>query len=235
MGIRRGLRLDGGGSSGAPAGRRKVSSSVNKLVACAVLAVLSYGLVVWVGSVRVNDHTPAGRVPTSAIIKPPVVTAAPPHESGVDTGHSAPADTAAAAAVAERVIEPEVKTEPDYTLPIRAQDLPPELVGLMQAAYGEFGRGNIEYAAMLAQEALAISEDYPAVRPMLYGMIGYSYEKLGYIDMAMEQYRLGLDLYSLERNSYEGMRRLDPEFAATHPELPVTPPAKVEDKPESTQ
>ena len=125
---------------------------------------------------------------------------------------------------------PELQAEPDYEAQIRMQDMPPALLQLMQAAFVEFYRGNIEYAAMLSLEALEASDDYPAAKPMLYAIVGNSYEKLGYIDMALEHYRAALAIYPSHRASYGGMRRLDPEFAASHPKLPAKSAGKTADK-----
>jgi tetratricopeptide (TPR) repeat protein len=125
--------------------------------------------------------------------------------------------------------------EVDYAAQIQGENIPPEVLSLMQSYFVEFTKGNIEYAAMLAQEALEISDDYPVVKPTLYGIIGHSYENLGYIDMAIEQHRAALEIYPLHRSSYNGMRRLDPEFAATHPPLPVPEASKIKTEIETTQ
>jgi hypothetical protein len=86
--------------------------------------------------------------------------------------------------------------ELDYAAQIQLANMPPEALSLMESYFVEFTKGNIEYAAMLVQEALAI--------------------------------------YPLHRSSYNGMRRLDPEFAATHPPLPVPEASKIKTEIETT-
>jgi len=114
----------------------------------------------------------------------------------------------------------------DFEKVLSTEDLSPELIALIQTAYVEFTRGNIDHAALIALDAMELSENKPRVRLTLHYMIGYSYENLGYIDMAREQYQMALAIYPKHRPSYASMRRLDPEFSAAHPALPPLKPKK---------
>lgn len=209
-----------------------VNTRTRTLLVAILLTLVMVGLTVWLAPDSVDSTQRAvsdGIAPVTALEgkgAPKLEKAGeddyPPDTTG--TGPSVP-DAPIAYVAAPR--EPEPEPEPDYEAQIWAdKDLPPALLNLMQSAFVEFYRGNVEYAAMLSQDALEISDDYPAVKPMLYGMIGYSYEKLGYNDMAIEQYRAALEIYPLHRTSYDSMRRLDPEFAASHLKLPAVIPSR---------
>ena len=112
----------------------------------------------------------------------------------------------------------------DYETQLRGEDLPPQLLELLQSAYIENALGNFDQSALTALDALEISDQYPLVKPMIYGVIGANYEQLGYLDMAMEQYRKALALHPTQRTSYDAMRRLNPDFAKNHPPLPIKVP-----------
>lgn len=116
----------------------------------------------------------------------------------------------------------------DPLAPIKPELLPPELQEMVEVIFVAFYQGNHEYAALVALDALELSDAYPNVMLMLHTTIGVNYEKLGYIDMAIEQYQQALALLPDHRNSYNALRRLDPQFAANNPELPkeVKPAAR---------
>lgn len=206
-----------------------MSIGTRTLVGASLLALVIAGLTAWLATDSVDSiqrDVSGGAAPGTALGD----KSAPRAEKleklkKAEEGDYPPATTGSAPDTPIAAM-PALPREPDYAAPIQGQDLPPALLNLMQAAFVEFYRGNVEYAAMLSQDALEISDDYPAVKPTLYGMIGYSYEKLGYNDMAVEQYRAALAIYPLQRTSYDGMRRLDPEFADTHPKLPIGTKAK---------
>ena len=201
-----------------------------------VIVVVMTGWRLWWAPASVDSRQPALADGTAAVTRlggesaPQAGEGAYPRDTP-ETGGSVAARPIADPAVAPRQLQP----EPDYEAQIRGVDLPPALLDLIQSAYIEFARGNLEYAAMLAQEAVALSDGHPVVKPILYGMIGYAYERLGYIDMAVEHYRLALAIHPLQRNSYNGMRRLDPQFAATRPELHPAPSTQKEQKTETVQ
>jgi tetratricopeptide (TPR) repeat protein len=109
---------------------------------------------------------------------------------------------------------------PDYQADFDGADIPLELREMLRDGYVAFSKGNLDHAAHLSLDALEMSYDYPAIRPTLYSLVGLCYEKLGYFDLAMEQYGEALSLYPEHRASYKAMRRLDPQFAETHLALP---------------
>ncbi len=83
----------------------------------------------------------------------------------------------------------------------------------------EVAAGNYDYAALIALDAEELSADYPQVQLLLLSSIARNYENLGYLDMATEQYRRVLAIDPGHAPSYNALRRLDPEFDATHREL----------------
>ena len=196
-----------------------------------LLALAIFGLTSWL-----VDPTPVGSIQPRGVKGPPAVKALEDHimpnaekvqdpgGGGVSSRHRIRRQLAARAQHRYTAVPGELELEPDYEAQLRGEDLPPALLNLFEAAFVEFYRGNTEYAAMLALDALEISDDYPVVKkPRLHGIVGHSYELLGYFDMAIEHYRAALAIYPLQRTSYDGMRRLDAEFARTHPELPIKP------------
>jgi len=195
-----------------------VRAALRVLAWCAALAVITYGVVFWLAPATVEVDAAGEAAPVAPVERGEAV---PPGASGSSASLAVRENNAPDTPAAGIAPQEEAPAEPDYSAQILSEDLPPEVLSLIQAAFVEFYRGNIEYAAMLAQEALQASGDYPAVRLMLYGMIGQSYESLGYNDLAIEHYRQALALYPLQRTSYDGMRRLDPAFAAANPELPL--------------
>ena len=128
--------------------------------------------------------------------------------------------------IAEPTTEPALDEEApapedvDFTAPIKAGEVPPEVVEMMRAYFYELMSGNFDHAAMIALNTLELTTDHPKLTLLIHSHAGYCYEKLGYIDMAIEQYQLALAMFPEQRQSYQAMRRLDPEFAKTHPEFP---------------
>lgn len=120
----------------------------------------------------------------------------------------------------------EENQEIDFLKPINFEEVPPELKEVIRSVYVEYYRGNYEYAAMIALDALEMSEDYPKIQLIMHTGAGIGYEKIGYIGMAIEQYQQALAIFPEHRHSYNAMRRLDPAFAASHPELPKPQPKK---------
>lgn len=121
--------------------------------------------------------------------------------------------------------------EIDYVHGVRGEDLPPEVLEQVQALYTEAALGNYDHAAHVALDLLEQAENYPQYRPMLHGIVGYAYEKLGYIDMAIEQYRSALAIFPEHRPSYMAMRRLDAEFARNNRPLPASVKAPGQEHP----
>lgn len=86
--------------------------------------------------------------------------------------------------------------------------------------------GNIEHGAMLAIEASTMVSGQPDLKTSLHHAAGHNYEQLGYLSMAVEQYSIALTIKPNHKPSHDGMRRLDPNFSKTHPELPKPPPLR---------
>jgi hypothetical protein len=116
--------------------------------------------------------------------------------------------------IAQETVALDVKTAVPFT------QMPIELREMTMAYFMAYRQGNYEFAALIALDAIEISDDYPAIKIMMHTGAGLNYEKLRFIEMAIEQYQLALIITPEHRPSYTALRRLDPEFAATHPELP---------------
>ena len=116
-------------------------------------------------------------------------------------------------------ITPETSTPDPKTVTPRVT-FPAELSDMLASYFTAQRQGNYEFAALVALDAIEISDDYPKLKVVLHAGAGQSYEKLGFIEMAIEQYQLALSINPEHRLSYISMRRLDPAFAASHPELP---------------
>jgi hypothetical protein len=116
--------------------------------------------------------------------------------------------------ITPEAVAPRLKT----AVPSFAQ-MPIELREMTRAYFIAYGQGNYEFAALIALDAIEISDDYPGIKIMMHTGAGRNYEKLGFIGMAVEQYQLALTISPEHRPSYKALRRLDPEFAASHPEL----------------
>jgi hypothetical protein len=135
------------------------------------------------------------------------------------------AEPAIGAALAESTVEePQdispTQSEPDYDTNLRLQDIPPELMLLLSAVFREHQAANHAHSALLALDVIALSGDLPKLKLLMRSTIGWNYEKLGYMDLAIEQYRVALSMRGKNQVSYAGMRRLDPEFAKSNPEFP---------------
>lgn len=102
----------------------------------------------------------------------------------------------------------------------RFDQIPQAVSENLMSVYREIGFGNFDQAAHIARDTLEISAQYPNVTIELYYLQGLCYERLGYIDMAMAEYASALALYPDHRPSYTAMRRISPEFALKHEELP---------------
>lgn len=196
---------------------------MNRPLIYAAIAITSLviGLLLWPQSqqpvITVAEHTAGYAAPVSA----PALPATEPEKQHVElspkpkiTDWQASSPPAPPTMTVENI---------DPQAPINAEQLPPELQEMVQVIFVEFYKGNHEFAALIALDALEISDAYPNVTLMLHTTIGVNYEKLGYIDMAIEQYQQALALLPGHHNSYNALRRLDPEFAANHPELPKEP------------
>jgi tetratricopeptide (TPR) repeat protein len=146
--------------------------------------------------------------PAQPLAKPPLVTT--DLQEAPDVAHSAA--TPSVEVVSKLSL-------PDYQSVFDHREISPELRETLRNAYIAFSKGNLDHAAHLSLDALELSDSYPAIRPTIYSLLGLCYEKLGYFDMAMEQYWQALSLYPEHRASYKAMRRLDPQFAETHPAL----------------
>lgn len=116
--------------------------------------------------------------------------------------------------IAPEALTPDSKT---VTPPVA---FPDELRDMLVAYFNAQKQGNYEFAALVALDAIEISDDRPKLKVVLHAGAGQSYEKLGFIEMAIEQYQFALVINPEHRLSYISMRRLDPEFAASHPDLP---------------
>jgi hypothetical protein len=116
--------------------------------------------------------------------------------------------------ITQEAVAPDVKTAVPFT------QMPIELREMTMAYFMAYRQGNYEFAALIALDAIEISDDYPAIKIMMHTGAGLNYEKLRFIEMAIEQYQLALAMNPEHRPSYTALRRLDPEFAASHPELP---------------
>jgi hypothetical protein len=116
--------------------------------------------------------------------------------------------------ITQETVAPDVKTVVPLT------QMPIELREMTMAYFMAYRQGNYEFAALIALDAIEISDDYPAIKIMMHTGAGLNYEKLRFIEMAIEQHQLALIITPEHRPSYTALRRLDPEFAATHPELP---------------
>ena len=117
--------------------------------------------------------------------------------------------------ITQESVAPDVKTVVPFT------QMPIELREMTMAYFMAYSQGNYEFAALIALDAIEISDDYPAIKTLMHMGAGQNYEKLRFIEMAIEQYQLALITTPEHRPSYTALRRLDPEFAATHPELPT--------------
>lgn len=111
-------------------------------------------------------------------------------------------------------VAPDLKTAAPYT------QIPIELREMIRDAFTAYRQGNYDFAALIALDAVEISNDYPQIKTLMLNGAGLNYEKLGFIEMAIEQYQLALEVTPKYRPSYNALRRLDPAFAASHPELP---------------
>jgi tetratricopeptide (TPR) repeat protein len=105
-------------------------------------------------------------------------------------------------------------------------ELPGELRELLELAVVETIRGNYTNAALVALDAIELSDKYPSKREYLHQLAGWNYEQAGSFDFAMEQYRLALAINPTQRNAYSGLRRLDAKFGEDHPPLPTVTSVK---------
>lgn len=112
--------------------------------------------------------------------------------------------------------------------PPNFNNLSPELQEQVRAAASEYQLGHYAHAAMLALDTLDklntrySGPDNSLLILGLYAGAGLSYEKLGYTDLAVEQFQKVLALDPGHRGSIDAMRRLDPVFVARHLALPGT-------------
>jgi tetratricopeptide repeat protein len=72
-------------------------------------------------------------------------------------------------------------------------------------------RGNFDQAVHVFFDCLSALENYPELTVKLRAMIGRSYERLGYIDMAIEQFQRALAMDPGNPLSNAALKRLDPE------------------------
>jgi hypothetical protein len=192
-------------------------SMLRKLSLVLVVALLLATLLTWWGS-RARPILPgtpqhAGSVPaidpaSSPATLRPVDATAPGEEGELLPTHNRGKVQQAGDAAAR-----------DDQIPAIPADLPPELSALLGTIMKEVAAGNYDHAALIALDAEELSADYPQVQLLLLSSIARNYENLGYLDMAIEQYRRALALDPGHAPSYNALRRLDPEFEAIHPEL----------------
>jgi tetratricopeptide (TPR) repeat protein len=103
---------------------------------------------------------------------------------------------------------------------VKFAQLPSELREMIGTYFIAYRQGNYDFAALVALDAIELSDDYPKIKILMHAGAGQCYEKLHFIEMAIEQYQQALVIDPKHRPSYMALRRLDPEFAASHPELP---------------
>jgi hypothetical protein len=192
-------------------------SMLRKLSLVLVLVLLIVSLVTWWGS---RERPTLPDLPDNAVPAPAMGTDSSP-------ATLRPADATAPGEEGELSptrTQGEVKQAGDAAArddqsPAIPTDLPPELSALLGTIMKEVAAGNYDYAALIALDAEELSADYPQVQLLLHSSIARNYENLGYLDMAIEQYRRVLAIDPGHVPSYNALRRLDPEFEAIHPEL----------------
>jgi tetratricopeptide (TPR) repeat protein len=111
-------------------------------------------------------------------------------------------------------VAPDLKTAGPFT------QIPIELREMIRDSFIAYRQGNYDFAALIALDAIEISDDYPPIKTLMHYGAGLNYEKLEFIEMAIEQYQLALAITPEHRPSHKALRRLDPVFAVSHPELP---------------
>jgi hypothetical protein len=116
--------------------------------------------------------------------------------------------------ITPEAVAPSLKTAVPFT------QIPIELRDMILAYFTAYRQGNYDFAALIALDAIEISDDYPPIKTLMHYGAGQNYEKLEFIEMAIEQYQLARTITPEHRPSYKALRQLDPEFAASHPELP---------------
>lgn len=90
---------------------------------------------------------------------------------------------------------------------------------LMDDVFYNLQQGNTEQLAILCKDTAEQAGDYPELYTQMRHCAGYSYEKLGFIDMAIEQHQLSLIVDPEHSGSYPALRRLDAGFARENPAL----------------
>ena len=76
----------------------------------------------------------------------------------------------------------------------------------------------IRTGALLALDALVLAEGYPQTLAVIHSVIGSIYEKLKYMDMAIEEYYKAFALDPQHKGVRKALRRLDQQFAGANPE-----------------
>lgn len=178
------------------------------IIAALGTATIAYGLLV-----RTTDNDPSG---DDYLEKPATVlhtrTVSAPSGEGRSEASKRPRDPA--------LDLPTPPPKADIVGKSRFEQLPDELRNQLMNVYTEMGYGNFDQAAHTALDALELAHEYPDIRAELHYYQGLCYERLGYTDMAIEQYNEVLALQPLHRSSYAAMRLISPEFASANEELP---------------